>query len=237
LTGRLRLFDLSLAQIALVAAFVSKKLTFTQRPHFIGQGIHQEAIVRHQQHGACKTVEHVLQNLLRSHIEMICRLVQQQEIGALQREPGQRHAAALTAAEHADRLEDIVARKEEASQEVARLRQRQVLHLQNGIEHRLVGIQPGAGLRQVAGDDAGAQTRRAAQRLDLLQDCLDERGLAGAVGADQGHALSAADFQVGHGDQGVLAAPGCAERRPAAMAVIAAPWRVLSRQPVHPITG
>ncbi len=133
---------------------------------------------------------------------MVRRLVQQQEVGALQRQPGQRDAAALPAAERADLAEHVVAAEQELAQEVARLRHRQVLHVQDRVQHRFVRVQPGLRLRQVAHLHAGAEPHAALQRRNVAEDGLEQRRLARAVGADQRHAVAAPDLDVGAAKSG-----------------------------------
>ena len=64
------------------------------------------------QDGALKVLQHGLQRFLGRDVQMVGRLVEQQEVRVFQRQQGQRQPSALTAAQQMDRLIDILAAEE-----------------------------------------------------------------------------------------------------------------------------
>ena len=109
-----------------------------------------------------------------------------------------RRASALAARQHGDLLVDVVAREEEGAEDGAHARRQcvrvGVLHL---LHHGGLAVQRvGVVLRVVARRDVAAEHHAAAVGRELAGDDLEERGLAGAVGADDGDLLAAADREV-----------------------------------------
>ena len=113
----------------------------------------------------------------------------------MQQHPGQRVAVALAAGEHADPLEDVVVGKQEAAEQAAQFGLA-------GARRRFSKIVEDAGvgieflvliLREVVGFDVVAQAVFAVRRRLSAGEQFDQRGLARAVDADQGDAVSALD--------------------------------------------
>ncbi len=72
--------------------------------------------MRDQQDRAVEILQHILQHLLARDIQMVCGLVQQEEVGLLQGQDRQRQPAALAAAQAADSFEDVIFLKEKTAQ-------------------------------------------------------------------------------------------------------------------------
>ncbi len=159
--------------------------------------------MRDEQNGALKTLQHFLQHFLGRDVQVIARLVQQQEVGALQSQDSQRQAAAFAAAQCADRLEDIVAAEQVLRQVVARLGGVDLPAALQRFDNRVLRAQSLVRLGKIAHPHPVTEVQLAAQRLHLLQQRLQEGGLSGAVGADQRGALAAFQFQLGSAEEQV----------------------------------
>ncbi|OQA05668.1 MAG: hypothetical protein BWY65_02357 [Firmicutes bacterium ADurb.Bin373] len=86
------------------AVFAVSSLEGAQAPLFrfdlpdLGcQNINQVAVMRYQQDRAAELRQHPLQDLLRRQVKVIGRLIQQQQVGALQCQARQRQPAAFPA--------------------------------------------------------------------------------------------------------------------------------------------
>ena len=141
-------------------------------------------------HGAAGEVEQrVLERPQRVDVEVVGRLVEQDHVGAGLEQLGQVHPVALAARELADLLllvgalevegADIGARRHRALAELDLLQPARDL-----LAHGLVGVERVAALVDIAELDRVADADRAAVGLLLADDHAEQRGLAGAVGAD-----------------------------------------------------
>ena len=152
-----------------------------------------------QHDGAGEVLQGVLEHVHRVDVQVVSGLVQAQERLRGHEHLGQGQARLLAAGEDADLLFDcVVVAKQEGAQQAALLRygplgRDSVDLLQNGVGlghalERVLGI--------VGHTHVGAQVARAGGgRLQAGED-LHERGLAGAVGADERHVLAAVEFEV-----------------------------------------
>ena len=86
---------------------------------FADHRIEERAVVRNDQHAAGVVGERALQDILRLHVEVVGRLVEDQEICRAQQHADECHARAFAAGEHADFFEDIVAAEKKAAEKVA----------------------------------------------------------------------------------------------------------------------
>ena len=167
-----------------------------------------------QEQGLGVAPEIVLEPQARLQIEMVGRLVQEQQIGLGEQHGGERHPHAPAAGEAGERLLLCLLVEAEAGQDRARPRRRgmgadvgqpgldlgdgmrldrglggaqQPRALLIGLEHRLARRALAARrlLRDPADPGAAAQPNFAGIRRQLAQDQAQQRGLAAAVGADQ----------------------------------------------------
>src|SRR5579883_660476 len=136
--------------VLIVIALEDVQTAVAYLPNLRGQPLDQVAVVRDQQQRACEALQHLLQHLLRGDIQVIGRLVQQQQVGVLDGQDGQGQAPALAAAEHAHLLEDILAAEQVERQVVARLVQGHIAVAQQLVEDRLLRVEPLVRLREVA---------------------------------------------------------------------------------------
>ena len=162
------------------------------------------------------------QRLRGDDVEMVGRLVEQQQVDRLQQQPRQRHPHPLAAGQHADRLVDVVGGEQEGAQQVAHLL------LPAGGGGRLHGLQHGeAGLeppflvlREVRLSQAGGTPDRARARLLHAGQRPHERRLAGAVATDHRQSVVALHLQVDVREDlqvaVALAQPGAGQRHLAA---------------------
>jgi hypothetical protein len=141
---------------------------------------------------------------------VVGRLVEQQQVGLAHHRAGQRHPLALAARQDLDRLGAI---EPEARQDgVDAVRDRPALVVVDvGLEcrgDRAARIEPRGelGLLREVGDPGGARAPDlAGVEGDLAGDYLEQRGLAGAVAADQADALAGFDGEVDPVEQRMVA--------------------------------
>ena len=164
-----------------------------------GQAVDEIAVVRHQDQGAVVGFEQFLQLLQRVHVEVVGRLVEDQEIGGLGQRPRQQQAVALAARQGGDGLLQLGFLEQEvlgvggdvhgpaAHQDGVAAARRQ------SVPQGHVRLQPLARLVEVEGLEVGAHADRAFVRRQFAQQHLDQGGLARAVGADDGQPVAADD--------------------------------------------
>ena len=174
-----------------------------QRPVFQIQNacrclVDKVPVVGDVEHGSRIGVQRVLQDLLRHDIQMVCRLVEDQEICLGKHQLGKRYPSAFTAAERPDLLENVVTCKEKGGEGIADLRVRKGrIVVRDLLEKSLVHMQHMMLLIVVADLDIGAQPDLAVIRGEQLVDDLQDRGLAGSVIPDDGYVLALFDV---HGE-------------------------------------
>src|SRR5476649_2551955 len=78
------------------------------------------AIVGDEEHGPFEVGQRLDQHLLRGQIEMVCRLVENEEVRRIEKHASHDQPGLLAPGESADVLVDVVARKLEGSQEAAK---------------------------------------------------------------------------------------------------------------------
>ncbi len=132
----------------------------------------------HQQDRAVEFGQHAFHDLLRSDIQVIGWLVQDEQVSALQGEPGQCDAALLAAGKVTHSFEYVVAAKEESSQVIARFGDLYVLDIQYGVQYGLLQVQVGVGLGKIAYHHAGSETHASSQGGQLADGRLEKRRLA-----------------------------------------------------------
>ncbi len=173
-----------------------------------GEAVDEVAVVRDEEDGAGELFDGVEEHVFGAHVEVVGRLVEQEEVGGRDEHAGEGVAVALAAGEHAEGLEDVVAGEHEAAEEIAerdgvdaRVGAGDVFeHARGGVED-LVLV-----LREVVGDDVVADADFAGGGLFDAGEHAHERGFAGAVDADERDAVAAID---GEGDvfEHALSAP------------------------------
>jgi hypothetical protein len=132
------------------------------------------------------------------HVEMRRRLVHQQQIWRVEQQFHQREPAFLAAAQHAYRLEDIVAAKQKAAQHRAdglfgdalRRVERLLKDRVRRVQHRRAMLREVAVLRVVT------MLAHAPCGLQNIGEQFQQRGFAGAVRSDQHDALVALHLEI-----------------------------------------
>ena len=132
------------------------------------------------------------------HIEVRRRLVHQQQVRRIQQHLGQRQTRLLPAAEHPDRLEDVVATEQEAAEQRAgELFGRPAVELQRLLEHAALRVQHVAAvLREIARRHIVAEHALARLRREHAGQQLEQRRFARAVRTDQHRALAALGLEI-----------------------------------------
>src|SRR6267154_5138711 len=123
---------------------------------------------------------------------MVCWLVEQQEVRRVQQHAGQRVAVAFTTRKHADRLEDIVLRKKEATEQTAQLGLRGTrCGFKQVIQYARLRIESFVlVLGEVIDISVVAQPQLSRRGLLRAGQQFDKRGFARAVHAHQCDAVS-----------------------------------------------
>ena len=143
----------------------------------------------------------------RLEVEVVGRLVEDQDVGAGVHEDRQRQPPALAARETLDRLLGRLAGEQELAEQRARLRRGELRGALGGLEHgggrvELLGV-----LGEQAELDVVAAPQLAGVELALAGERRDQRRLARPVGPDQRHVLAALQPQLGVAQQLALADP------------------------------
>ena len=161
------------------------------------QPLDEVAVVADEDQRAAVVHQRVEQHVLRVQIEVVGRLVEQQQVGRPQEHAGDGQPRALAAGQHTGLLVDVVARKQEAAQDVPdcrhhvhrRAARERLVDGQHRVEaRRLV-------LREVLGHDLVAQMPFSAVGRLFSREHAHQRRLAGAVGADKRNPIAALDVQ------------------------------------------
>ena len=190
---------LALVEVVVVVAVVDRDLAVADVDDAVGHGAHQVLVVADQHDGAGEVLQGVLEHVHRVDVQVVGGLVQAQECLGGHEHLGQCQTRLLAAGEDADLLFDgIVVAKEEGSQQAALLRHGPLGRygvdlLQDGVGlgHALERVLCVVGNAHVGAQVAGA----GGGRLQAGEE-LHERGLAGAVGADERHMLTAVKLKV-----------------------------------------
>ena len=137
-------------------------------------------------------LERGLERLARLEVEVVRRLVEDEEVRARGDDVREREPAPLAAGEDRDRLLVLVpAGEEEAAEQRLRLRPREVRRALRRLEHGVPLVELDLLLREVADRDAVAEPHAPAVRLALVEQRLEQRRLPRAVRADERDVLAA----------------------------------------------
>src|SRR6185312_3372967 len=140
-----------------------------------------------EQERALERAQGVLERLARLEVEVVRRLVEDQDVRARRHEDRQRQPPALAAAQAVERLLGLLAAEQEAPEQRARLVRLQAGLLLARLEHgagaalaELLGV-----LAEVAELHVVPAAQLSAVELPVADERLDERRLAGAVRPDE----------------------------------------------------
>ena len=162
--------------------------------NFRDQSVEELAVVAHHDNRAVKIADGILQHVFRTHIKMVRRFVENQEVHRFQQQLDHRQTATLPAGKHLDFLVGCLAAKHESAQDVADFQPHIALgHTVYRVEHRQLAVQQlRLVLRKIADLHVVPYLQMPVKR-DFAHDALDERGFPFAVLAHESHFL--ASFQ------------------------------------------
>ena len=171
-------------------------------PEFVDlvhQSVQEIAVVGNDEQRPVKGLERLLQHVLRLDVHVVGRLVEDQEVVALQHQFRHPEPGPLAAAQHRHALVDVFPAEEERSQDIPQFcadipHRDPVQGTEDGllfVEHIFLV------LSVVTYVYIMSYFRFAGERLQLAGDRPDQGGLALAVASDQGHFLPALDLHVG----------------------------------------
>ena len=147
-----------------------------------------------EQHRRREVLQRCLQRFAAFEVEVVRRLVEDEEVRARGDHHRERQPAPFTAGEHRNRLlVRLPAGEQEPPEQVLGLRTPEPRHRLDAVEHRAALVQLGLVLREVGGDDPVTEPGGARVRLQPAEQRLQQRGLARAVGPDQRNVLAALD--------------------------------------------
>ena len=155
--------------------------------------------MRCQQQGAVVLRQQSFQQFQGFRVEIVRRLVEDQEIGRLREQPRQQQAVALAAGQGLDRRPDALLREQEIRQ-VADHVMRLAGHYDliaavraEGFPQGGLGVQLGAPLVEIDLRQPGAEAQASGVRRQFAHEDVDERRFADAVRPDQADAVAAHD--------------------------------------------
>ncbi|MPL74802.1 hypothetical protein SDC9_20621 [bioreactor metagenome] len=171
--------------------------------------VDEVAVVADQQHGAVIFAEDVLQQIQRLDVEIVRRLVEDQQVRGLRHDPRKQKPRPFAARQRADRRARLALVEEEVL-EIGHHMLRPAAHhhlvglardphvgvVHHPVPERLVEIERGTRLVEDRNLEIGAERHRARVGRDLAGQHLQQRGLAHAVRADEGDAVAAQHAQV-----------------------------------------
>src|SRR5262249_45779725 len=125
------------------------------RHNLIRNLIQEITIVSHEDHGATELEQNILQHIQRRHIEIVRRLIQNQNIRALEHQTRNQQTALLTTGQLSNRLIHLIVSKKKASKIALRMyflaaevhviakRTNRVVDSQGGIERFAILLEVG----------------------------------------------------------------------------------------------
>src|SRR5262245_53219918 len=164
--------------------------------------LEQSAVVRDEDHRPLVLGKRVLERLAALEVEVVGRLVEDQDVGAGGDEDRQREAPLLAARDVVQRFLDLGAGEEEAAEQIAGLLARQAGLTLSRVEDGPLARGALGVLGEVADLDVVTGSHRARGGLAGAGKRLDQSRLAGAVGADENDVLAALELEIGAVEQG-----------------------------------
>ena len=145
-----------------------------------------------------------LQDLLGSNIQMVGRLVKDQEVGFGKHQLCKGNTASFSTGKCGDLLENIISGKEKCSKHISDLGLCESrISIGDLLENRLVHMQNMMFLIVITDLHLGTKGKFAGICLNKTVDDLQHGGLSGSVVSDQCHTLAAFDIKGDIGEQGL----------------------------------
>ena len=158
--------------------------------------------MRDVQDGSLIGIQGVLKNLLGHKVQVVGRLVQNQEIGLGEHEFGKRNPSFLAAGQIRDLFKNRIPGKQERGEQVADLRVGHIrMCVADFLKDGIFVIQDMVLLIVVAHVDVGAEAQISVIRLHQLIQNTKNRGFACPVVTDQCHMFTAADVEGDAGEE------------------------------------
>mmetsp|Transcript_78750 Transcript_78750/g.132136 ORF Transcript_78750/g.132136 Transcript_78750/m.132136 type:complete len:359 (+) Transcript_78750:1237-2313(+) len=192
-------------------------------PDLLGHLVDETEIVGHQQQTTFKIVDGLSQGVNAAHIQMICRLVQQQNVRMLDSDHGHHNAGLDPMGQRCNMLRLRTTTDTKAAQSRPPLLQTQLLlaagtdyPLLEMIHHELQGRHVrgqhfGRMLIVAPNTEMGVQTNLSLDRLNIFADQLQQGTLTCSIGPHQGNATVQVDPKVQFGVQVLLLLPAVRE--------------------------
>ena len=172
-------------------------LSTTKFIHTAHESIEEITVVAHHNHRAIKLLHGILQHVLRLHVEVVGRFVENQEVHGFEQELNHRQTTAFTTRQHLHKLVAGFSTEHERTEQVANLQTNVSLcHTVDGVEHGDVAIEQ---LRLVLGKIADLHIVSHFQFAivrNLVHDALHESGFTLTVVAHERHLLASLDGEV-----------------------------------------
>ncbi len=198
-------------QPRLVDAVVPDRLAVADLDQRVGHVADEVAVVGHEQHGSGIGDQRILEDVAAREVEVVRRLVEHEQVHRVHHRLGEGEAGLLSARERAHQPIGGLAREPERAQDrahvaVPRVRADRGLEL---LDHDPFLVEHIDLVLGEAGDvDVVAEHGRAGHGGELTEHDLEERGLAGAVGAEEGDLAAALDDEVDVADHGFAVVSG-----------------------------
>ena len=179
------------------------------RKHAARYRVEERPVVGDEEHRAGEGAESRLERLAALEIEVVRRLVEDEQVRAARDDEGEREPAALAARQRRDGLLVLLpAGEQELPEELLGLRTAEAGGGDGRVEHRPALVKLGLVLGEVRRHDAVAQLDPAGVRFAAPEDGLEERRLPRAVRADERDVLAPLERK-----RGVLEQPLSPARR------------------------
>ncbi len=167
--------------------------------HLRDQAVEEIAVVTDHNHRSVELCNRLLQDILRAHIQMVRRLIEDQQIDRFEKQTDHGKTALFSSTEHTHLLVRSFPTKHEGTENIANLGADITgRHVVDRLEDRLILVeQLCLVLCKIADDDIVTDLEIAGKVINLTHDTLDECGLSFAVLSDECHFLTATDHECG----------------------------------------
>ena len=153
--------------------------------------------MRNEQQGSVERLQRGLQRLAALDVEVVGRLVEDEEVRARGDEKREGQPPPLPSREHADGfLLRVVAGEEEASQQLLGIGARKPGRRARAVDHAAAIVQLEGVLGEIAALHALTEAHGSRRRRAATDQRLDQGGLARAVRSDQGDVLAALQHEI-----------------------------------------
>ena len=166
-------------------------LMITKLIHLIYQAIQEFTVVGYHYHRSIESFDRLFQHILRTHIQVVGRLIQHKEVDRFQQQSYHRQTGSFTTRQHLHLLVGGLTSKHERTQYITNLRTNITYRNRiNRIKHRLILIQQRSLiLSEIANLHKMSQLQHTLI-LHLIHDTLHQSGLSFSILTNKGNLLS-----------------------------------------------